>query len=85
MMLTLEEASISESPNKIRQCYFLDSHGGTGKTFLINLLLAKIMCEKSMAIAVASSGIAATLIDGGKTAQSAFKLPLNLHHSESVN
>ncbi|GFU59942.1 ATP-dependent DNA helicase [Trichonephila clavipes] len=67
------------------QCYFLDSPGGTGKTFLINLLLAKIRCERSIAIAVASSGIAATLIDGGKTAQSAFKLPLNLHHSESVN
>ncbi|GFU27610.1 ATP-dependent DNA helicase [Trichonephila clavipes] len=32
-----------------------------------------------------NSGIAATLIDGGKTAHSAFKLPLNLHHSESVN
>ncbi|GFT67751.1 ATP-dependent DNA helicase [Trichonephila clavipes] len=55
------------------------------KTFLINLLLAKIRCERSIAIAVASSGIAATLIDGGKTAHSAFKLPLNLHHSESVN
>ncbi|GFU82926.1 ATP-dependent DNA helicase [Trichonephila clavipes] len=67
------------------QCYSLDSPGGTGKTFLINLLLAKIRCERSIAIAVASSGIAATLIDGGKTAHSAFKLPLNLHHSESVN
>ncbi|GFY06969.1 ATP-dependent DNA helicase [Trichonephila clavipes] len=65
------------------QCYFLDSPGGTGK--IINLLLAKIRCERSIAIAVASSGIAATLIDGGKTAHSAFKLPLNLHHSESVN
>ncbi|GFW00167.1 ATP-dependent DNA helicase [Trichonephila clavipes] len=42
-------------------------------------------CERSIAIAVASSGIAATLIDGGKTAHSAFKLPLNLHHSESIN
>ncbi|GFU82916.1 ATP-dependent DNA helicase [Trichonephila clavipes] len=67
------------------QCYFLDSHGETGKTFLINLLLAKIRCERSIAIAVASSGTAAALIDGGKAAHSAFKLPLNLHHSESVN
>ncbi|GFW53891.1 ATP-dependent DNA helicase [Trichonephila clavipes] len=60
------------------QCYFLDSPGETGKTFLINLLLAKIGCERSIAIAVASSGIAATLIDGGKThkAHSAFKLAL---------
>ncbi|XP_044591497.1 ATP-dependent DNA helicase pif1-like [Cotesia glomerata] len=65
------------------QLYFLDAPGGTGKTFLINLLLAKIRSEKNIAIAVASSGIAATLIDGGKTAHSAFKLPLNLGYSES--
>ncbi|GFV23891.1 ATP-dependent DNA helicase [Trichonephila clavipes] len=67
------------------QCNFLHSPGGTGKTFLINLLLAKIRCDRSIAITVASSGIAATLIDGGKTTHSAFKLPLNLHHSEPVN
>ncbi|GFV81298.1 ATP-dependent DNA helicase [Trichonephila clavipes] len=67
------------------QCYFLDSPGGTGKTFLVNLLLAKIRCERSIAVTIASSGIAATLIDGGKTAHPAFKLPLNLHYSESVN
>ncbi|XP_044582994.1 uncharacterized protein LOC123264012 [Cotesia glomerata] len=65
------------------QLYFLDAPGGTGKTFLINLLLAKIRSEKNIAIAVASSGVAATLIDGGKTAHSAFKLPLNLGYSES--
>ncbi|XP_044582937.1 uncharacterized protein LOC123263956 [Cotesia glomerata] len=41
------------------------------------------LSEKNIAIAVASSGIAATLIDGGKTAHSAFKLPLNLGYSES--
>ncbi|XP_044591508.1 ATP-dependent DNA helicase PIF1-like [Cotesia glomerata] len=39
--------------------------------------------EKNIAIAVASSGIATTLIDGGKTDHSAFKLPLNLGYSES--
>ncbi|XP_074109302.1 uncharacterized protein LOC141534058 [Cotesia typhae] len=65
------------------QLYFLDAPGGTGKMFLINLLLAKIRSEKKIALAVASSGIAATLINGGKTAHSAFKLPLNLGSSES--
>ncbi|GBP60481.1 hypothetical protein EVAR_37517_1 [Eumeta japonica] len=65
------------------QLYFLDAPGGTGKTFLINLLLAKIRSDKNIAIAVAFSGIAATLIDGGKTAHSAFKLLLNLGYSES--
>ncbi|GFT78905.1 ATP-dependent DNA helicase [Nephila pilipes] len=66
------------------QLFFLDAPGGTGKTFLINLLLAKVRSGKNIAIAVASSGIAATLIDGGKTAHSAFKLPFNLNHSDNA-
>ena len=40
---------------------FLNAPGGTGKTFLINLILAKIKSEGKIALATASSGIAATL------------------------
>ena len=57
---------------------FLDAPGGTGKTFLIQLLLSKIRQDGNIALAVASSGIAATLLPGGRTAHSTFKLPLNL-------
>ena len=63
---------------------FLDAPGGTGKTFVINLLLATIRRDKGIALAVASSGIASTLLAGGRTAHSAFKLPLNMSHSENV-
>lgn len=63
--------------------YFLDAPGGTGKTFLINLILAKIRSEKKIAIAVASSGIAATLLPGGKTAHSMFKIPIEVIHMEN--
>ena len=45
---------------------FLDAPGGTGKTFLINLTLTKIGFEGKMALATASSGIAATLLSGGR-------------------
>ncbi|XP_075703412.1 ATP-dependent DNA helicase Pif1-like [Rhinoderma darwinii] len=62
---------------------FLDAPGGTGKMFVINLLLAKIRQQSRIAMAVASSGIAATLLDGGRTAHSAFKLPLNLTRDAS--
>lgn len=58
--------------------FFLDAPGGTGKTFLISLILATIRSRGHVAIAVASSGIAATLLEGGRTAHSAFKLPLNM-------
>jgi len=65
------------------QVFFLDAPGGTGKTFLINMLLAKVRSDRGIALAVASSGIAATLLEGGKTAHAAFKLPLNLIHAET--
>ncbi|PAA84583.1 hypothetical protein BOX15_Mlig017082g4 [Macrostomum lignano] len=62
---------------------FLDAPGGTGKTFLINLLLSKVRHGGDIAIAVASSGIAATLLPGGRTAHSALKLPLDLSRVEN--
>lgn len=64
--------------------FFLDAPGGIGKIFLISLILAKIRSDGNIALAVASSGIAATLLDGGRTAHSAFKLPLNIHTDENA-
>ena len=58
---------------------FLDAPGGTGKTFLINLILAKLRSEGKIALATASSRIAATLLTGGRTLHSTFKIPLDLY------
>ena len=55
---------------------FLDAPGGTGKTFLIDLILVKLC---SVALAIASSGIAATLLTGGHTLHSTFKIPIDLY------
>ncbi|XP_055951517.1 uncharacterized protein LOC129987579 [Argiope bruennichi] len=63
--------------------FFLDAPGGTGNTYLINLLLARIRQRNLIALAVASSGIAATLLTGGRTAHSVFKLPINLSFAET--
>ncbi|UYV67989.1 hypothetical protein LAZ67_5002727 [Cordylochernes scorpioides] len=62
--------------------YFLDAPGGTGKTFLINLLLTKVRSTGDIALSTATSGIAATLLHGGRTAHSTFKLPLDLTRDE---
>lgn len=69
---------ITSVNNNEGRIYFLDAPGGTGKTFLINLILAKVRSTRDIALAVASSGIAATLLEGGRTAHATFKLPLNL-------
>ncbi|VVC35537.1 P-loop containing nucleoside triphosphate hydrolase,DNA helicase Pif1-like [Cinara cedri] len=61
--------------------FFLDAPGGTGKTFVISLILAEIRSNNGTALAVASSDIAATLLDRGRTAHSVFKLPLNIQNN----
>ncbi|XP_014788269.1 uncharacterized protein LOC106882194 [Octopus bimaculoides] len=63
---------------------FIDTPGGTGKTFFLNLLLAKLRHNGDLAIAVASSGIATTLLDGGRTEHSTFKLLFNVAHQENL-
>ena len=76
--------------NNVGEIFFLDAPGSTVKTsiykrkvFVIKLILASIRSKNDIALAIVSSGIAATLLPGGRTAHSALKLPLNLHSTET--
>lgn len=66
--------------NSLSEICFIDAPGGTGKTFICNLLLAKVRSTGSVALAISSSGIASTLLDGGRTAHSVFKIPVDITH-----
>uniref|UniRef100_A0A453CJW6 ATP-dependent DNA helicase n=1 Tax=Aegilops tauschii subsp. strangulata TaxID=200361 RepID=A0A453CJW6_AEGTS len=57
--------------------FFVDGPGGTGKTYLYKALLAKVRAEGKIAVATATSGVAASILPGGRTAHSRFKIPLN--------
>jgi len=63
--------------------FLLDVPGGTGKTFLITLLLVYIRFQGGIALGLATLGIAAILLDCGRTAHSALKLPLDIHFAET--
>ena len=67
--------SVNEERGKL---FCLNASGGTGKTHTINLLLAKIRSEGKIAIATATSGIAATLLSNGRTLHSRCHLPINV-------
>ncbi|GFU70836.1 ATP-dependent DNA helicase [Trichonephila clavipes] len=75
---TAYDTIINAIDNNSCGLYFLDAPGGTGKTFLISIILATIRLQNNIALAIASSSIAATLLDAGRTAHSALKLPLNM-------
>lgn len=76
---TIYDLIINGINNGHGQTYFLDAPGGTGATFLLKLLISKVRSMGKILIASASSGIAATLLPGGQTAHSAFKIPLNIN------
>ncbi|XP_022722232.1 ATP-dependent DNA helicase PIF4-like [Durio zibethinus] len=54
--------------------FFVYGSGGTGKTYLWRTVIARLRSEGKIVLAVASSGIAALLLPGGRTAHSRFKL-----------
>ncbi|KAM0840948.1 hypothetical protein ACQ4PT_059342 [Festuca glaucescens] len=58
--------------------FFVAGHGGTGKTFLWNALVAYLRGYKRIVLTVASSGVASLLLPGGRTAHSRFKIPIDL-------
>ncbi|XP_021765519.1 uncharacterized protein LOC110730050 [Chenopodium quinoa] len=57
--------------------FFVYDSGGTGKTYPWNTLITKFRSERKIVLSVASSGIAALLLPGGKTAHSTFKIPFD--------
>ncbi|XP_019088196.1 PREDICTED: ATP-dependent DNA helicase PIF4-like [Camelina sativa] len=58
--------------------FFLYGHGGTGKTYLYKTIISKLRSQQKIVVPVASSGIAALLLPGGRTAHSRFKIPITL-------
>ncbi|XP_076765123.1 uncharacterized protein LOC143432478 [Xylocopa sonorina] len=64
---TAYDTIINAIYNKSCGLYFLDAPDGTGKTFLILIILARIT----------------TLLDGDRTAHSALKMPLNMQVTET--
>ncbi|KAL7155177.1 hypothetical protein ABFS83_03G058200 [Erythranthe nasuta] len=88
--LTEEQRAIYEKimnriHNKQEGLFFLYGYGGTGKTFVWRTLSAALRSKGEIVLTVASSGIAALLISGGRTAHSRFAIPFNLNEDSTCN
>ncbi|CDY67422.1 BnaCnng54860D [Brassica napus] len=57
--------------------FFLYGYGGTGKTFVYRALSPAIRSRGMIVLNTASSGIAALLLEGGRTAHSRFGIPID--------
>ena len=72
-------ASLNDTAADTPRLHFVNGSGGCGKTYLFNAIMETIRRDGGIAIAVASSGTAALLLDGGRTAHSTFKIPLEVN------
>lgn len=57
--------------------FFIDGPGGTGKTYLYKALLANIRKLRHIALATASSGVAANNMPGGENSSLTFQTSSN--------
>jgi hypothetical protein len=58
--------------------FFVDGPGSTGKTFLYRALLGTVRSKNKLVVATATSGVATSIMLGGRTAHSRFKIPVTL-------
>ena len=66
---------------------FINARGGCGKTFLTNAILAMVRSmepDGCVALATATTGIAANLLDLGRTFHSRLKAPLTLSYQITI-
>ncbi|GKD47982.1 ATP-dependent DNA helicase PIF1-like protein [Tanacetum coccineum] len=58
--------------------FFVYGYGGTGKTYLYKTMSAALRSKGEIVLNVASSGIAALLLEGGRTLHSRFAISINV-------
>ena len=68
-----------------RQVFFIYGYGGTGKTFLWQVISVRLRSEKKVVICVATYGIASLLMNGGRTAHSRFHIPIDVHSTSTCH
>ncbi|KIH53237.1 hypothetical protein ANCDUO_16641 [Ancylostoma duodenale] len=85
VMGVLLDSATRENSDRSR-CFFVYGKAGCGKTFLFRRFIDVLQSLKKNVIAVASTGIAATLLQNGRTAHSVFRLPVtNLSFESTAN
>jgi hypothetical protein len=86
LQLNPEQRAVYDNVMAVVNCpaFFVNGLGDTSKTFLYNCLLSTVRTQGWVAVAVASSGIVALLLDKGRTAHSRFKIPVQSLNSTST-
>ena len=67
------------------QSFLLYGPGGTGKTYVYNTLCYALRAKGTIVLCVASSGIAALILIGGRTSHSRLKIQIEINEDSVCN
>ena len=73
-------AAVNDIP--CNKTFLVHGKAGTGKTFLLKLVLAYVRSKGEIALACATTSLAALNYDGANTAHSLFEIPVQDEHSQ---
>jgi ATP-dependent DNA helicase PIF1 len=82
---TIYETIVETVNKEMGGLFFLCGYGGIRKNFLWRAITATIRSQGEIFLTVDSSGIAALLIPGGRTAHSRFSIPINVNEDSTCN
>lgn len=75
------KAMNSENPSNT--LFYIDGPGGSGKTYLYKTLMAYVRGQGELVLPHATTGIAATLLIGGRTMHSGFGIPIQIYNNST--
>ena len=73
-----KDKSPAEMPKAKCRLFYLDGPGGTGKSFLLNTVSIACRADDRVVLMAAWTGVAANLLQHGRTCHYTFRLPLNI-------
>ena len=76
---TAFDAVLESVTNNQGLLFFIHAAGSCGKTFLYNTIAAEIKRREQVVLCIASSRIAALLLNSERTFHSYFKIPISIH------
>ncbi|XP_071577023.1 uncharacterized protein [Temnothorax nylanderi] len=74
-----------DNENEPQRLFCIDGFAGSGKTYLFNAFMSVIRGRNEEVLSCASTGIAATLLKGGRTYHSLFKLTIPIDDGAKSN
>ena len=83
--LSIYNAALSSIEDSVSRCFFISSSAGSGKSYLLNTIIAHERSHGKIVLATAASASASLVLRGASIMHSRFKVPIAIHAESTCN